>query len=211
MTEVEWSEESESAPKKKGGIPKWVWIGCGGGCLLLILGTIAVTIAGAIWVKDAADPEKQWPKLQQVLPFEERPATLDLGMGMGIPFVMDQYVLSNHAEKYTATIMNFKAAASGDFDQMFRADPDNAPFGLGAPVEPEVGELGIQGESVRTLRFKTLGGQGMVDQLGPGIRVDLSRPGRTLMVELRRMGNQDPLTDESIIAFFDNFDVWADD
>jgi len=211
MTEVEWSEEGEAAPKKKGGIPKWVWLGCGGGCLVLVIGAIAMGIGIFMVAKDAADPEKQWPKLQEVLYFEERPADLEMGLGIGIPFLMDQYVLSNDDEQYTATIMNFKSAASGDFDQMFSADPDNTPFNLGAPVEPEVGELGIQGESVRTLRFKTLGGQGAVGVLGPGIRIDLSRTGRTMMVELRRMNEDEPLSDESVIAFFAHFDVWADD
>lgn len=210
MTEVEWSEEGEEAPKKKGGVPKWVWIGCGGGCLLAVIGAIAIGVAGFLFVKDAANPEKQWPRLQQVLPFQERPTDLQLGVGMSIPFVMEQFVLQNDKDKYTATVMNFKAGASGDFDQMFRADPDNAPFGLGAPVEPQVGEITVQGKSVRYLRFKTLGGQGMVDQLGPGMRVDLSRPGRTLLVEFRRVGSTDPITDEEVTAFFAHFQVWAD-
>jgi hypothetical protein len=210
MSEVEWSEEGEQAPRKKGGIPKWVWIGCGGGCLLAVVAVIALGVFGALWVKKGADPEVQWPKLQQVLPFEERPTDLELGFGTRIPFVMDQYALVSAEGHYTATVMHFKGAAASDIDQMLSEDPQNTPFGLGAPVEPVAGELEIQGQTVRLLRFRSIGGTGGIEGLGPGVRVDLSRPGRALVVEFRRTGSQDPLTDEDLTAFFDHFDVWKD-
>lgn len=210
MSEVEWSEESEEAPRKKGGIPKWVWIGCGGGCLLAVVAAIALVVFGAMWVKKGADPEVQWPKLQQVLPFDERPTDLELGFGTRIPFIMDQYNLVSASGQYTATVMHFKGAAASDIEQLLSEDPQGAPFGLGAPVEPEAGELEIQGRSVRVLRFRSIGGTGMVEGVGPGIRVDVSSPGRALVVELRRKGSQEPLTDEELTAFFDHFDVWRD-
>lgn len=210
MTEVEWSEEGEEAPRKKGGVPKWVWIGCGGGCLLALLGGLALAIASVLWFQGATDPEKQWPRLQEILPFEERPTDLQLALGTPIPFVMDQFVLQDDEESYTATVINLKGTAASGFDDMFGEDSD-APFGLGAPVEPELGELEIQGQTVRVLRFRTVKGQGLVEELGPGIRVDLSRTGRALMVEFRRNKSKDPVTDEAVVQFFAHFDVWSDD
>ena len=41
--DLEWSEVEE-APKKKRGIPAWVWWGCGGGCLLATAAMIIVGI-----------------------------------------------------------------------------------------------------------------------------------------------------------------------
>lgn len=209
MSEVEWSEENEEAPRKKGGIPKWVWIGCGGGCLLATVALIALGVFGAIWAKKAVDPEVQWPKLQKVLPFDERPTDLTLEAGMPM-FVMDQYVLTSASGGYTATVMHFKAVTAADVDQMLAEDPKGTPFGMGAPIEPESGEIDIQGRTVRLLRFRAIGGTSFVDELGPGVRVDVSSPGRTLVVQLQRKGSKEPLTDEELVAFFDHFDVWRD-
>ena len=67
---------SQPGRAKKRGIPKWIWASCGCGCLAVV---ILVAIS-AFWLKgvveEGTDPEIQWPKLQKVLPYEERPADL---------------------------------------------------------------------------------------------------------------------------------------
>jgi len=208
MTEVEWSEESEKAPRKKGRVPKAVWVGCGGGCLLV--GVLALIIASVLWFKGATDPEKQWTKLQEILPFEEQPTNLQLFLGMSIPFAMDQFILQNDEAGYTAKIINLKGEVASGFEDMFQED-SVAPFGLGAPVESELGELEIQGQTVRVMRFRTVKGLGFAEDFGPGMRVDLSRPGRALMVEFRGNKSKDPVRGEEVVLFFDHFDVWSDD
>ncbi len=210
MAEVEWTDEGAEKPAKKGRFPKWLLVGCGCGCLAL------VGVAGvATWYlvgfyQEALDPEKQWPKLARVLPFDERPAGLELELGNPVPFldrVFEMYVLTNPADDYTAQVMHFKAVPREELDQMFDPDPEGTVFNLGRPVDAVAGELEIQGRKVRTLRFRTVKGEG--EAVGPGIRVDLSRPGRMLAVDLRRIGDQ-PLSDEEVLAFFAYFDVWRE-
>jgi hypothetical protein len=213
MTEVEWSEEGEGAPKKKGGIPKWVWLGCGAGCLVAILGIAAISVGGFMMFKDVGNPEVQWPKLQEVLYFEERPTGMDI-VGVNA-LVYYEYTLTSAQGHFQAKVRHFTKVGSSDFDDMFLEEPKNAPFGLSAPVEPEPGTVFVQGESVRSLRFETLGGQGFVAELGPAIRVDISHSGEKVLVEYWRFSSGEdqgtPITEEELKAFFDHFDVWRDD
>ena len=210
MSEVEWSEEGEEAPKKKRGLPKWLWIGCGGGCLVAIVLVVLAIVFIVPAVRDMANPEKQWPNLEKVMPFDERPEDLRLLMGMPIPFVMDQFVLIGPDESFTATVMSFKSASPAELDQMFSDSGQGAPFGVGAPEDPELGAIEIQGEGVRCLRYSGIGGVPDGKQ-GPGVRLDISIDGgRVAVVDMRRQGSEDPLSDEEIRAFFAHFDLWRD-
>ena len=87
--------------------------------------------------------------------------------------------------------------------------PTTRGNGVGRPGYDR-GELEIQGRSVRALRYETLGGFSQVEELGPGIRVDVSREGRCLAVQLSRIGTKEPLSDDEVRAFFAHFDVWRD-
>ena len=86
MSEAEMYEQEEVAPKKKG-LPTWLWF-CGSGCLVMVI----LFVVGIGWVvkeaKKLADPELQWPKLAEVLPFEERPDNIELQMRIPVPFDM---------------------------------------------------------------------------------------------------------------------------
>jgi hypothetical protein len=207
MSEVEWSEESGGVPARKRGIPKWVWFGCGGGCLLVTLVVAAIAVFGYRMVEDASDPEKQWPLLQNVLPFDERPESIDL-TGFPIPGVMRQFVLIDNEHGIQGSVMSFYSARGDEISQMFDPDGSSAPFGLGAPVDGEAGQMEIQGQSVPYLRFQSIKGQ---PGLGPGIRIDLTpvdASGR--VAELRRMRGDERITDEDVRAFFEPFDVWRE-
>jgi hypothetical protein len=114
MTEVDWSEEAEAPAPKKRGIPRWIWIGCGCGCLT----TLVVLAIGGWYFKQALDPEVQWPKLRQVLAFEERPTDLKLHMGMPLPGIRI-YTMIDEGDQYQATVTYFESDNANQMDQVF--------------------------------------------------------------------------------------------
>ena len=67
-TEADWLDEEEAPPKKRG-FKKWLLLGCGCGCLVMVLAGVTV---GVLFMR-AADPERQWPRIEALLPFDERP------------------------------------------------------------------------------------------------------------------------------------------
>lgn len=207
MSDSDWSEVEDEAQPKKGGVPKWVWWGCGCGCLLTLLVSVAAVLIivprAVTYVEEMADPEVQWARLQEVLPFDERPTGYDI---FGTPLgVMDQYVLMPRNGSRQIKVQVFGSAAAADFDTMFDPDPSGMPFGLGAPQDGEDGTLEIQGQPCRFLRFSGIKGQ----PGGGGIRVDLSYEGsRATLVEILVMHGDGTPTDEEVLDFFSQFDVW---
>jgi hypothetical protein len=210
MTETDWAEESETPPKKRG-IPRWAWIGCGCGCLV----TIIVLVVGGIMIKRAfdegTDPEVQWPRLGEVLPFDERPTDLEMqfGLSLGIGGVQN-YTLRDDEDGYIVTVQHHGAANANEMDMLFSAEGGAIPFGIGEPVDAEERTLELQGREVRALSFRTIKGQGSVEELGPGIRIDSTRGAGFTFVEIRMIGTQEPVSDETISDFFDHFDLWGD-
>jgi hypothetical protein len=207
MKELDWTDEDE--PKKKRGIPKWLWIGCGVGCLgVVVLGALA-GVLGVGFVKSATDPEKQWPRLQQVLHFEERPQNLELTYGQKI-FGFQQYMLMDEEGGVMGTLQRF-GGESAQFDKSF--DPDFKPIPgleMGAPQDAELVEVSVQGRKVRALRYSRISPEPEIEGgAGPGIRIDLTREGGDpRMIDMRRLGTKEPLTQEEIDAFLAPFDVW---
>ena len=63
---------------------------------------------------------------------------------------------------------------------------------------------------VRALAFSTIKGQGGVEELGSGIRIDATQGTGFTFVEIRNIGSKDPVSDEIIADFFDHFDLWGD-
>lgn len=205
MSETTWSEEGdrERAPKKKG-VPSWVWWGCGGGCLLLTLALAALGVFAARTFRASTDPEKQWPKLGEVLHFEQRPAGLELAFGLSLG--ADQFHLLDAEKGLRATLIEFPPTADSDYRQLMNPDA-SLPLGLGQPIEPEEGTLSIQGKVVPCLRFTRIKPEPEEGE-GPGIRVDLtgerSRP-RTLELRRRAAGR---IEDAEVEAFLAPFQVW---
>lgn len=207
MADADWGDEGGAERPKKKRVPSWVWWGCGGGCLLLTLIVIALVVFTTRLVREGMDPEKQWPRLAQVLAFDQRPAGIELQFGLG--FGADQFHLYDAAKGLRATVIEYPSSASSEYDQLM--DPEfELPMGLAKLVEPEKGTLVVQGREVPCLRFARIqpepAGEG-----GPGVRVDLTgarQKPRTL--ELRHPGGAQRIEDAEVEAFLAPFDVWRE-
>ncbi len=202
MKEDDWNPTEEAPPPKKSRIPRWALFGCGGCSVVLLVVGVAVAIFAMRWWSKASDPEVQWPRLAQVLPFDERPQGLELHMGTSI-VVGNQFVLTNEDESLLIEIVDYDLDPQ-DFDEILTTQ---AP---GHPRDPVEGELEIQGRSVPTYTFQQKRGEALWGgkNLGPGIRFDLRAGDRLATVDIRRLGSQEPLKEEEARAFFDHFDVW---
>jgi len=200
MAENDWNEEIEPRPRKAG-LPRWALWGCGGGCLLLVLVLAGVSLAGWLWVREARDPEKQWPALAEVLAFDERPTNLTLEFGFDIG--VRQFHLVDAEQHIYATLTEFPSASAAQ-TQM---DPDG-PTRFQRPVDPVAGTLEVQGREVPCLRFERVELEPEAAKLGPGIRLDLGGTGKPRILDLRRQVGSDPIEPQEVTTFLAPFDVW---
>lgn len=204
MAEEGWGEDegTAGAPRKRR-FPKWLWWSCGCGCLLLTV--IAAAFAFFAWrtYSIASDPEQQWPKLAEVLPFDERPAHLELELGIDV-VGMQQFHLEDPPNRLRATVFAYPVAARSELDK-FMDPAGSMPLGLGRLVEPEKGTMTVQGREVPVLRFARL--EREPEGLGAGIHVDLSDGGPPRGLELRRIGTG-AIEDADVETFLVPFDVW---
>lgn len=208
MSESEWGADDLTSPPKKRGIPKWVWIGCGGGCLLFVLATAALTFVSYRFVDNAMDEDVQWPRLQKVLHYDERPENISLEGGFNLGF--STFILRQKSGGIYGTLYEYPAGQRVQFENLFDHDPPSLA-GLGAPVNPEDTDLDLQGRNVRSLRYDRIGGEPKSGGAGPGIRIDLTGEGeRPRLIDLRSLGD-DPVSDEDIAQFLEPFDLWHDD
>lgn len=196
----------EAAPRKRR-VPRWVWWGCGGGCLLALLVAAVLAIFAVRLVREGTDPEKQWPRLDQVLAFETRPQGLEIEFG--VSFGADQFHLVDHARGLRATLIEYPAAAASDYQKLL--DPEfDPPLGFGKPLEPEPGTLTVQGREVPCLRFARVQPEPEGEGLGPGIRLDLTgERARPRTLELRTVGSA-RIEDAEVEAFLAPFQVWLE-
>lgn len=200
MAKDELDDDRDGGAPPKRGIPRWAWITCGGGCLLALVTGAVLLVGGYKFLQGGMDAEQQWPKLARILPFDERPPNLVLEFGFSL--VQDQYHLRDTSSGIQAIVTLFPARES--LEQMLDPDPKTI-LGLGKPVDPEPGELELQGKTVRCLRFSAISGQA---KLGPGIRIDLGPLGDEYRAaELH--GRSVP-SDDEVRAFFEPFDVWRE-
>jgi hypothetical protein len=194
-----------------------VWF-CGGGCLAMIV--LAVVAIGLVisYGKKAADPEVQWPKLAKVLPFDERPANLQLMMGnqLGI----EQYLLRDVVKGLQLQIQyHTGASAAAQREQLFGSDdpvfPENMLVMKFKDLQPGVVE--VQGRELRVIRMRMeLAGfmQGIVPEegkqgLGSVIMMDGTREGDDgfLFLQVTREGGSDPITDDEVQDLLKPFHV----
>lgn len=206
MSETDWGEAGEAPAPRKRRIPSWVWWGCGGGCLLALLAALGLGVAGYRLYREGTDPEKQWPRLQRVLYFEERPE--DLRIRFGFSLGMDQFHLSD-AEGVEALLVEYPRDAAGEYRRVM--DPDlDLLLDIGNPVDPERGTIAVQGREVPCLRFSRIQPEPEGQSRGPGIRLDLTgdRP-RPRTLELRHPGAA-RIEDAEVEAFLAPFDVWKE-
>lgn len=201
----DWGEGGAAAPKKRR-IPKWAWWGCGGGCLLV---TLVVAIASFLMyraVRDGMDEEKQWPRLQEVLAYEQRPANISIEIGLS--YGADQFHLVDRESDLRAALVEYPSSGRDDYEQLLDPDFDLAGIKL---VEAEAGTLTIQGREVRCLRFARIDSRFDYRGGGPGIRVDLTgdRP-RPRTLELVRASDGERIEDAEVEAFLAPFQVWKE-
>lgn len=151
MAGEEWANEPE-VPKKKGGLPKWLWF-CGGGCLIAV---VLAAIAGMFMVrqiKEAADPEKQWGRVAEYIEYDARPTGWSI-FGLGMVPGMDGFVFMDLSSGRSVNWMILPASEASSREEIFNEDFD----GGGIPQvnqlsDTELGELEIQGRTLQVLRF----------------------------------------------------------
>lgn len=210
---TDWGQD-DLAPPRKRGLPTWL-LACGGGCLATIV--IAVVGLAIAWdsiqgyFQDAQNPDVQWPKVAEVLPFDERP---DYEIfGLPIPFGMRAWTLVDHERGLLGTLMDFGSRSGQELEGLF--DPElTVPF---ADLIPNAGRhdaerttVTVQGRELRALRYSTT--PSADDEAGPrgdGLNLDLTPPeGRPLLaLQLTRSGVRAPITDDDARAFLAPFEL----
>ena len=215
MSESTWGESDATPPPKKKAIPTWLWF-CGGGCLLAVIAGIIVVTLLVSKFKGAFDPEVQWPKVAEVLPFDERPPELQLkfGMDMGINmFVFDD------SRGFAAILFSMPMRDENQRDQLMNAN-ESGFMGMGARKGAQAGKIKIQGRELEILRFHQMSDKAQSGRAGsspkvgsgPSAMVDLSKdtdPG-FLFLQLVSLHSTEPVTDEAIQTFLKPFHVGPD-
>ena len=227
MPESEWSEEMAEPPKK--GIPVWVW-GCGGCGLISMILVIVAVAKGFEMVQEMTDPDIVWANVDEVLPFDERPAGFQ-AYG-GAMFGSGGFAIINTKENLMAIIFDLELEAGDDseMDELFSGGVfkrDNK-FGMTNVKDITPITLTVGGQEVKALRFrssdeinipmvqtKKSGGEAWV------LLVDLSREeGRLRMIEIIDMkphesnDEEETLEDAQMIGqelsdrFFAPFNPW---
>jgi hypothetical protein len=216
MNESPWSEETAPATKK-GGVPAWAfWVG--GGCLLLLL---LVGIGGFFavrFVKQAAeewmDPEKQWPKVNEILPFDKRPDGVTFKASWHI-FGTDGWVF-NDQHGYMVMLMQLPEKNSQQMrEQLLDPSSSRAVFGNFGRHGQQRLKLQVQGRELDALRFvQEVGGGNDTDtkSTGPGatLVVDLTPEGATrpLILQMTRAnGGEEAFDEKAALDFLEPFHV----
>jgi hypothetical protein len=219
MSETTWGAETEPAPKKKT-IPTWLWF-CGGGCIGAVI--LAVIIGtwlfqkGVEMVKEARDPEKQWPALAQIIPFDERPPELQLLAGGTF---QTQFFVFMDSRGFIDSFLRFREKDTEEIrGQLLSPNFKGSVFGLGGRKNLQAGTLLVQGRELKVLRYDQLEGESHQFSKeegrppppgkGPAILVDLTPAGekRMLVLQMVRTKSEEPITDEEVQAFFKPFHV----
>jgi hypothetical protein len=209
MSELEWSSEGEAAPKKKRGIPAWVWIGCGGGCLLTVIVVAALAFFVKQGIEKGMDPDFVWGEIHEVLPHDERPTGYEPMFGFAL---FDAGQLTVMVDDPPMMMVVTRVGSSRELDQQFdpEARVNKGAFGVGAISGAEEGELELQGRSVRVLRFQAWTPDSGEEQVGTSIRVDVSggAVGHAFVHLMSVAHDVDRITDEQVVEVFEPFDVW---
>jgi hypothetical protein len=208
MAETAWTEEANVPPPKKK-IPTWVWF-CGGGCLaLVILGALLAGVAFR-FAKSSMDPEQQWPKVEAILPFDERPPELELKvgntLGVGMFFFED-------SRGYIAVLMQAPPSDQQMRKQMLDESFTGSVFGVGGRKDMKAGKVTVQGRELDLLRYhQTAPGDSDEDAVAVNVDLTPESSNRGLFLQLVRKGgrNNDPISDDEIRTFLKPFHVGTD-
>ncbi len=207
MTETTWSEEVAEPPKKKG-IPLWVW-GCGGGCLLAVIAALAVGVFLFGWVQEAVDPAVVWPKIAEILPFDEQPPYTVFGWTVGAEI----YVMVDEPKEFTGILFpvgELDEQEVAEMDQLFKGEIEGGAFGVGEMKDTEVLTIDVAGRSCRAVRYASSGLNipGIPQNTeAENVLIDLSRdPQRFVLLVL--VDPDGEVDQADIDAFLAPFDPW---
>ncbi len=212
MSERSWGEADSAPPPKKKGIPTWLWF-CGGGCLLAVVLAIVVVTWAASKLAGSTDPEKQWPKVAEILPYDERPPELDLKWGSDIG--MGMYVFDD-SRGYAAILMHLPGGGSADRDKLMNPDAETGFMNFGKRKDAKASKLKIQGRELDVLKFHQMSDAGGESSggapkvgAGPSALVDLTPEGEAgfLILQLVSLHSKEEVSDEAIETFLKPFHV----
>ena len=214
MVDANWG--ADEAPTKSSRIPKWLWW-CGGGCLLALvlaaIGGYMLFSFGKRLVEEGRDPELQWPKLERILPFDQRPEGYQLTWGSSL--LVETYALLD-PEGRIGVVMRFPESQASAVDgQLMNPDHSGALLGMGGRKDLSQLKITVQGRELDALRFyqeqgQDMDGDGKPDQ-GHTIMVRLTDAGATEPVVFqlftRGQGGLVPPTEDDVRAFLAPFHV----
>ncbi|MCZ6599202.1 MAG: hypothetical protein O7B99_16300 [Planctomycetota bacterium] len=200
--DLDWSEVEE-APKKKRGIPGWVWWGCGSGCLLALAILIIAGIFIGGFIKKTMDPEYAKERIQRLIPFDEWPEG-DRPVGGGAMGQETYVIRTNRVDGYRFQVM--RVPGMSELDDLF--DPDSLAnrgvLGFGRIDDPEAGTIELQGRDTRCMWYRAY-------EQGPALRVDLTGDGTHPVVVdaiVRSSEEREKIDPDVIRSFLEPFDVW---
>jgi len=185
MSEVNWGNDHLEPPKKRS-IPLWL-LGCGGGCMFMVGATIvAVMIAGprlTRWVEGLSQPEVQWPRLGETLPFDAAPEGFSIAR-LPVPLI-DLWMLRSQQQELTIFVLAAPQDGSGGPWGQWMSEPKKTPFmgALPGEIEASEGTLVVQGRELRSVRYTR-------KELPPAVAPEPPRP-----PELPHSADRDPELD----------------
>lgn len=155
MSDVGWGSDHLEPPKKRT-IPLWV-MGCAGGCMFAIGAAVVAAYFGGTmfkdWVAVQSKPEVQWPRLAEVLPFEERPAGFSIAR-WPVP-VFDIWQLDKPSEDLVMYVVAAPEGGGNSMGKWLSSPKDTAMLGMqDGDFETVEGHLVLQGRELRSVRFK---------------------------------------------------------
>jgi hypothetical protein len=210
MSEGDWSSEGRGLEPPKRRVPLWVW-GCGGGCALVLLVGVIVSVLGFRMIRKMGDPELNWAAIGAALPVVERPEDYVV-WGMPVKFDGVQiWMLQTDSHQ----IVLFHGAG-GDGTEETRRELFGSSASSRSDAEP--GTLAVQGRELRLLRHRTVpggsgsGGGGISETLmkpfdGANATVELSLPEGPdfLAMTYTRPRTDERVQDEELIEFLSHF------
>jgi len=198
-----WGSDFEE-PKKKSRLPVLAWV-IGSGCLFLMLLLVVAIIAITRVAGRASDPEVQWPRVAELLPFDEHPADLRI-IGWHWADSRMWLLFPRQGDQYQVLLLHVTGASAESTREEF--------FGHGA----EVSTLVVQGRELPAARAsgsppELERGAALRDVLvkelasGPCLRLDLSQPDseELLLFQWTELDGSQPVDEERVVRFLEPF------
>jgi hypothetical protein len=214
IVEPEWAESPEAPPKKRG-VPGWLLF-CGGGCLIaMVLMVVGGFLLYGAW-EEANDPDLQWPRLAEYIPFDERPEPWHLTYNPLLPGTEDAFILTDlSGGKNAGTVINFsiykeaqRSSIEGFFEEGFKGG------GLPGVMEmenAEHGEVDLQGRLLPIVRFTQSNPIEQADGV-QGAFLDFTPEGdpRLFLIQIITPFKDPPVSEEWLEDVFEPFRIGPD-